>query len=345
MMTAAAKVGDEYVNFAFITKNGIAQAPAAPLLATQATYTPDPALDLFMNPGDELKLDMHDTANGFKVVINDLTTRGRGAMTASIANNFGMVKWDPTGTKCKNIPYAFHPMYATSSEHTRVTWTAHTQNIAFSDEIGHFEFCNAVNAKGKCTDAGENDPGGLDSDDRGCAAAPPPPFVPVTGCTATENDFDGSSYLNTWAGTLTNISRDKRKHSTPILFTSPTFDRSDLPGSDAYNYTRSGFESDMPRIERPTDSPNNNCDKLTGANCVNPPVGAKFYPFFSTTNRATGCWWQLGGDHIPGTINDFGGSSTTEWGTTPLKVEYEGLYRYNLFRVILDHNACPQGGS
>jgi hypothetical protein len=34
-------VGVEYVNFAFITKSGAAQAPANPLDATAATYTPD----------------------------------------------------------------------------------------------------------------------------------------------------------------------------------------------------------------------------------------------------------------------------------------------------------------
>jgi hypothetical protein len=38
----------------------------------------------------------------------------------------------------------FHPTYATSSEHTRNTWTAHTYNIAFADEIGHYEYCNRV---------------------------------------------------------------------------------------------------------------------------------------------------------------------------------------------------------
>jgi hypothetical protein len=45
---------------------------------------------------------------------------------------------------CIQTPYAFHPMYATSSEHTRVPGAAHSYNVAFSDEIGHFEPVLAV---------------------------------------------------------------------------------------------------------------------------------------------------------------------------------------------------------
>jgi hypothetical protein len=44
-------------------------------------------------------------------------------------------------------------MYSTSSEHTRVPWAAHSYNVAFSDEIGHFEYCSAVDANGNCIQA------------------------------------------------------------------------------------------------------------------------------------------------------------------------------------------------
>ena len=56
------------------------------------------------------------------------------------------------------------------------------------------------------------------------------------------------------------------------------------------------------------------CDPVTGANCVNPPNGAQFYPFFTTGSAGGGCVWQQGGNFIPGTTNHFGGSSTTEFG-------------------------------
>ena len=80
------------------------------------------------------------------------------------------------------------------------------------------------------------------------------------------------------------------------------------------NYSTIAFETDLPRIEA-ADSQDNPpfCDRTTGANCVNPPNGAQFYPFFSTA-----CPRDLhlagGAAFIPGTINNFGGSSTTEYG-------------------------------
>src|SRR5438477_10248789 len=69
-------------------------------------------------------------------------------MTASVANGFAQVNYEPTAATCTETPYAFHPMYATSSEHTRAPCAAHSYNVAFSDEIGHWEFCNHANLKG-----------------------------------------------------------------------------------------------------------------------------------------------------------------------------------------------------
>ena len=142
--TCAAKVGIETFQFAFVTKSGVAQAPANPLDATLATYTPNPRQDLFMNSGDNLTLSIHDSADGVQAEINDLSTHQSGSMTASPANGFVQIQYDPTGTSCNAIPYAFHPMYSTASEQTRVPWAAHSYNVAFSDEIGHFQFCNGA---------------------------------------------------------------------------------------------------------------------------------------------------------------------------------------------------------
>ena len=89
---------------------------------------------------------MGDTPNGLRVTINDRTTGATGSMTASAANGFGQVQYDPTGTSCSRLPYNFHPMYSTSSEQTRVIWAAHTYNTSFSGEIGHFQNCNGPNA-------------------------------------------------------------------------------------------------------------------------------------------------------------------------------------------------------
>src|SRR5205814_6986919 len=159
-------VGIEPANFAFITKSGVPHAPAAPLSLTLDSFTPNPATDLFMNAGDAIDLSIHDSANGLVVAINDATSGQSGSMTASVANGFAQVNFDPTAATCSQTPYAFHPMYATSSEHTRVPWAAHSYNVAFSDEIGHWEYCADVNtADGTC-----NDPGS-DADDFFCLPA------------------------------------------------------------------------------------------------------------------------------------------------------------------------------
>jgi hypothetical protein len=74
--TCLSKVGEEYVNFAFVTKNGVAQAPANPVDSTLSTFTPS-SKDLFMNSGDHLQTPLTDTKNGLKVMIHDLTTARR----------------------------------------------------------------------------------------------------------------------------------------------------------------------------------------------------------------------------------------------------------------------------
>ena len=46
-------------------------------------------------------------------------------------------------------PYAFHPEYSTANPRGN-TWSAHTYNVAFSDEIGHFENCLQIDADFNC---------------------------------------------------------------------------------------------------------------------------------------------------------------------------------------------------
>jgi hypothetical protein len=110
--TCAAKTGIEYVNFAFVTKNGRPTATPNPVQSTTATFTPDPNKDPFMNSDDNLKVSLKDTPHGLQAVINDQTSGQKGSMTASAANGFGQVQYDPTGTSCVNLPYDFHPMYS-----------------------------------------------------------------------------------------------------------------------------------------------------------------------------------------------------------------------------------------
>jgi hypothetical protein len=333
-------VGIEPANFAFVTLSGTPHAPPSPLLATGDTFTPHSSSDLFMNGGDRLRVDIHDTAAGLITVIHDLTTGQVGSMTASVANGFAQVNFEPNPATCSQSPYAFHPMYATASEHTRVPWAAHTYNVAFSDEIGHFENCLVVDAAFNCAKAGFQDPGGLDPDDDNnfCVPGSDSSLVHINGCFSGDGDWDGQSYRLDWPGTDPNVSRDRRLHPQPVLFTSP------LANGDT-NYARIAFETDLPRIEvaGAQDNPPF-CDRTTGADCVNPPNGAAFYPFYSTRMHAGTCTWQEGGDFIPGTINDFGGSSTTEYGSLLLTVYptvgFTTVSRYNNFNSGDIANPC-----
>jgi hypothetical protein len=338
-------VGEEYVNFAFITHDGTPTAPPNPVNSTVATFTPDPSRDLFMNSGDRLTVDLHDSAQGLVVVIHDLTTGATGSMTASAANGFGAVQFAPTGKACTNVPYNFHPMYSTSSESTRVPWTAHTYNVAFSDEIGHFEFCDKVaSGSGNCAQPSSTDSDAKSVDDDLCLPAALTTLIAVTGCTDSDVDFDGASYQANWPGTIANPSRDASLHPSSILFTSPL--------SGGSNYERIAFEADMPRIETNTNPPcqrhvSNPADPSPGSGCVNPPVGAAFYPIYTARTDSTGnCVWQFGGTNIPGTTNIFGGDTVSEFGTTLEATVFPGLSGqpqliYENFRNILSNNPCP----
>jgi hypothetical protein len=324
--------GVEPVSFAFITKNGVPQAspdPTTDFHPPFAATTPDPSKVLLMNPGDTLTLDMHDTFQGFEVVIHDLTTGQSGSMTASGLNGFQQVLYEPKGSSCHTAAYDYHPMYSTSSEHTRVVWAAHGYNVAFSDEIGHFENCGKVTGP-NCGAENASDPAGSDADEGPCFKSTESLLVTIGGCLGTDVDFDGPAYqAGSWPGT-----NSATPTSSPVTFTSPLF-------NGTQNYSRVAFEADLPRIEFATSPP---CNRNTGANCVNPPAGANFYPLYTTGMLGGSCVWRFGGPALPGTTNTFGGTSAAEFGPL-LQLTYPTpggtLNRFNNFRNTLGSNPCP----
>jgi hypothetical protein len=108
----------------------------------------------------------------------------------------------------------------------------------------------------------------------------------------------------------------------------------------------------MPRIEFGTNPPcqrhlANPSDPNPGAGCVNPPVGADFYPIFSTHNDHGKCVWREGGRFLPGTTNDFGGNSKTEYGPILANfyaaANFQPQYIYENFHRTLPYNPCPAG--
>jgi hypothetical protein len=344
------QVGEEYVNFAFVTHNGVATGPANPVDATiGGTFTPDPTKDLFMNSGDRLKVAFTDTPHGVEVIIHDLTTGRSGSMTASAANGFGQIKYDPNGSGCTEIPYDFHPMYSTSSPQTRVTWAAGGYNVAMDTEIGHFQYCSGaipatpfgIDSTGnvtECPDSANEGQGAnlgpSDGDDYFCFPGSEALLDAVSGCTYTNTGFDGVSYTPVWPD------GNRRLHPSPFLFSSPE------TGAD-YNvqYSHPAFETDLPDIE----FANGTCDRTTGAGCSHIPTtdtgaAAEFYPFYTTSEDDQGnCMWSIGNDGIPNMISDFG--KNNEYGSLLSQNYTRGtgvVARFNDYENILGHNPCQQ---
>ena len=169
----------------------------------------------------------------------DLTTGQHGSMTASEANGFGHILYTPKSKTCKEKPYAFHPEYSTANPRGN-TWSAHTYNVAMSDEIGHFENCLAINAQGNCTKAGSQDPS-LDADDAGCVPATDSLLVKINGCFASDRIMTGSR--TAWTGRARTRTSPGTGPCTRHRCCSPA--RS-LAGA---TYSTVAFETDLPRIE------------------------------------------------------------------------------------------------
>jgi hypothetical protein len=357
--TCASITGLEYVNFAFVTKDGHPTAPANPVQSTTTTFTPNPAKDLFMNSGDNLSVSLGDTPHGLRAIIHDRTSGQTGSMTASAANGFGQVQYAPTGTSCVNLPYDFHPMYSTSSEQTRVIWAAHSYNISFTSEIGHFENCtgpspipatpfgldpsgNPVACPAGNTEGFGSNTSPTDGDDNFCFPGTEALVVHINGCTDTNTGFDSLGYQPVWPDGNTAL------HPESVLFSSPRTG----PG-DRVDYSRVAFEADLPRIEA------NTCNRLTGAGCTLIPTTDKgtpaaFYPYFSAFQNGVqneqgngGCVWGFG-NQLPGATTNFGRNA--QYGSllslTYLVVGGHGttINRFNDFRQIIS-NPCPAGGN
>jgi hypothetical protein len=217
--------------------------------------------------------------------------------------------------------------------------------VAFSDEIGHFQFCNGATVQATpfgldssgnpigCP-AGNTEGSGAnqrptDGDNDFCFPASEALLYRVQGCTETNTGFDGVSYTPVWPDGNTKL------HPTPFQFTSArTGTGFDQP------YERVAFEADLPAVE-PT------CNRTTGVGCTLIPqtdtgAPAQFYPFFTNTNVQGTCNWQFGND-TPGETRNFGRND--QYGTllplTYLRFGGGGstVSRFNNFRNIIG-NPC-----
>jgi hypothetical protein len=322
--TCTARIGGsiEYVNFAYLTMSGKPIGPPNPL-QFQFIGSGDPRSSpdtFFMNQGDNITVSLSDTANGLQAVVHDNTNpdaaTNTGTMTASAANGFGQIRFQPSGHACEEVPYTFHPMYSTSTPQTRVLWAAHDYNVAMDAETGHFDFCSNIDPNTGTCNGTEGIPGdqkAADGDDAACFSdtentntAYVAPAGQDSAYCEFSNDpgFDGTSYNNYWPnGTPTN--------ATAFLFSSPR-----TGASDNMPYPQVAFEADLPAVE--SNAIGGPCSNVTGTGCTNPPMTdegapANFYPYFSTVNNGGTCNWGAGST-LPNTLKNFGGSSTAEFG-------------------------------
>ena len=114
-------------------------------------------------------------------------------------------------------------------------------------------------------------------------------------------DFDGQSYLPDWPDGSPN-------HPTTFQYVGP--------------FTRGGHTYPLVQYETDAAGSENLCNVATGVGCTVPPIGAKFYPFWSLSplsgkmgGRSAGCVWNFGNDQ-PNTVLDFG--KDAQYGTPNL---------------------------
>jgi hypothetical protein len=334
--------GVEYTNFAYLTRNGEPQGPPNPLEFDPVASGQPGSNVLYMNPGDNLTVSLHDSTDGLVTRIVDHTTGQTGFMTASAGNEFGHVVPAPNGTGCQVRYYNFHPMYSTSQPDTTVPWAAASYNVAMVSEIGHFDACTHIDpnspeaaCNGLVGTPGDQQP--AESDDVGCFSAEESLLYPATGCT-NENDpgFNGASYVKDWPD-------GSASHPTPFLFSSPT--------TFGSAYSQVAFNTDLPAIESP--DVGGRCDNVTGKGCTNPPPQgssgkpALFYPYYSTVSTSGGCRWAAGNlAGVSGTTNSFGGNSKAEFG--PLQQSRGYVFNgggatqalYFDYQKVLSNNPC-----
>ena len=75
-----------------MTKSGKPIGPTGPDNANTRTFTPTSDV-LLMSPGDQVRVSMHDTPDGFFVEIADQTTGQTGTMTAGAGNGWRHIVW------------------------------------------------------------------------------------------------------------------------------------------------------------------------------------------------------------------------------------------------------------
>ena len=224
---------------------------------------------------------------------------------------------------CNGAPYAFHAMYDTrapplpNGQPTAwTTWAAHTDNVAYDVETGHFE---PPDAASDATTRRGHQP---------CFTIPPFP-----ACLGSDSDFDGYPYHAATGPTA------RRSSPTPNYLSSPRRrngrggDRhlSDRPLRDRPAADRGGQQRRHARLRPPhrrrAAPTRHRAPSIPGTTCC-------------ASRRRAGCAWALTDDDMPSQISNFGGEQAG-WG--PLEqTDYGFDMRIHNFATD-DHQPLPVG--
>ncbi len=200
-------------------------------------------------------------------------------------------------------------------------WAAHSYNVAYSDEIGHFEYCNAPISRqgGHCT---VQDPGEVTSssapfgDDTRLLHAPgvrfpgqpgQPNVQRVPGRRRGQRLRRARVPERQLAREHAERTRARSRRRSCSRARSSAREGKARPIATTRRWrSRPTFRASRERTPRRTTTASahlsNPADPSPGSGCVDPPNGASFYPIYTTTTGPkNSCWWQEGGGSIPGT--------------------------------------------
>ena len=278
--------GIEPINWAYITKSGVSQAPANPLFTGTfddpnfAAVNPDSTEGPVDEPGRPHQ-DPH-ARHGRRVPGRPDRPARRvraGSMTASIANGFGHILYEP---ELRHMPCGavrVPPRVQHGQPARQHVVRAHLQRGLSRTRSGTSRTASSWTRDFNCAvPAGyEGQAARPDDDNDFCVPAEDSMLVQINGCFSDDGDFDGPVLSARLAGDDPNRAAGRR--APPIA--GPVHQ----PARERRRRTtrRSRSRPTCPRIEA-ADSQDNPpfCNRTTGADCVNPPRGAAFYPFYST---------------------------------------------------------------
>ena len=215
-------------------------------------------------------------------------------MTASVANGFGHILYQPESDVCHMEPYAFHPEYSTGNPRGN-TWSAHTYNVAYLRRDRAFRELPRARRRLQLRGVRRRRAGRhAGRRRRFCVPARIRCSSKINGCFLDERTSTARPISNDWPGTDPNRGQDAKYHPTPVMFTSPLTNGTTNYSKSCSKRTSRGSGGRLaaqPTVLRPDDRPG--LRQSTGRR--------QFYPFYSPRMDNGICRWQEGGPYIPGT--------------------------------------------